>query len=69
MDVYYVQDSKKEVLNPSVKLIEIEAPYVARKLNPASLSFSGSTKRERNSRTMQIMTGKKELLPSYSGSR
>lgn len=37
---------RKEVLNPTITLLEIEAPFVAKKAKPDSLLFSVLTKRE-----------------------
>lgn len=37
---------RKEVLNPTITLLEIEAPFVAKKAKPDNLLFFVLTKRE-----------------------
>ena len=52
---------KKKVLNPTVTLMEIDAPLIAKKLSRVSLSFSELTKTASVFRLpLQVMTEKQE---------
>ena len=43
--------TEKKVFNPQVKMLVVDAPDVAKKALPASLSYRGSTSRASESRS------------------
>ena len=53
---------KKEALKPTVILYEIEAPMVAKRLNPASSSFCVSTRTVSASPSPSMTTTAKRAL-------